>query len=438
MTHTQKRIFRSSAIAAIASFAACTSLDVSNPNAASEPQVVGSTEGIQALAVGLQQYYAGSVLGTLIIDTGLGSRELAANSTFLGQVILENGGTAMDGSLADLGTILGNEMNVMRIAERIIDEAPKLPFEAGTRSGIMALAHLYKAKAIGDLTIVFEKVPTQTDTSQRAAFYSRNEALAAAIAHLDSASALITATPTSTTFNTKIVGTRLDLANTINAYRARYLLFSGSYQAAIAAANRVNSRVASYFTYNATNLNPVFTNVVQARTNAPRDSLGTPLAERGDARITFFLAPDAGLSNPSRVPIDRLTGFFATNISPIPAYVPGEMALIRAEADVQLGDLSGAVTEINFIRTKRAADDPVGLGANLPPYSGPVTASALLTEIYRQRAAELYLQALRFEDARRLGRPGPPASLAERNRNYWPYPNQERQNNPNTPPDPNS
>jgi hypothetical protein len=226
--------------------------------------------------------------------------------------------------------------------------------------------------------------------------------------------------------------------NTINAYRARYFLFSGSYQAAIAAANKVNPKAASYFTYNATNLNPVFTNLVQSRTNAPRDSLGTPLAERGDARITFFLVPDAGLSNPSRVPIERLAGFFATNISPIPAYVPGEMALIRAEADVQLGDLAGAVQEINFIRTKKAADDPVGLGANLPPYSGPVTASALLTEIYRQRAAELYLQALRFEDARRLGRPGPPASLAERNRNYWPYPNQERQNNPNTPPDPNS
>jgi len=78
----------------------------------------------------------------------------------------------------------------------------------------------------------------------------------------------------------------------------------------------------------------------------------------------------------------------------------------------------------------------VGLGANLPAYSGPVTAPALLTEIYRQRAAELYLQGLRFEDARRLGRPGPPSSLVERNRNYWPYPNQERQNNPNTPADP--
>jgi hypothetical protein len=65
-----------------------------------------------------------------------------------------------------------------------------------------------------------------------------------------------------------------------------------------------------------------------------------------------------------------------------------------------------------------------------------VTSSALLTEIYRQRAAELYLQGLRWEDSRRLGRPGPPTSLDERNRNFWPYPDQERRNNPNTPANP--
>jgi hypothetical protein len=112
------------------------------------------------------------------------------------------------------------------------------------------------------------------------------------------------------------------------------------------------------------------------------------------------------------------------------------MNLIRAEAHLRLNNLTAAVEEINVIRTKRAADDPVGLGAALPAYSGPVTAAALTTEIYRQRAAELYLQGLRWDDSRRLGRPGPPATLDERNRNFWPYPDQERRNNPKTPANP--
>jgi hypothetical protein len=418
------------------STACADSLDISNPNAASEPQVVVSTDGIQALAVGMQQYYATSVLGPLILDTGLGSRELAANQTFIGQLILESGGTTMDGSLADLGTVLGTEMNVMRMARTLITNAPTLGFDPGTRSGIIALAHLYQARAIGDLTVVFEQVPIAADSTGHAAFHPRAEALAAAIQHLDSATAAISATAPSALFNTKIKGSRLDLVNTINALRARYNLFAGNYQAAITAANQVDPKAASYVTYDALNLNPVFSNVVQARSNEPRDSLGTPLAEPGDARLAFFLVPDTSLSNPNKFPIEKLAGFFSTNVTPIPMYIPGEIPLIRAEASVQLGNLTAAVQDINFVRTKKAANDPVGLGANLPPYSGAVTAPALLSEIYRQRTAELYLQGLRFEDARRLGRPGPPSSLVERNRIYWPYPNQERQNNPNTPADP--
>jgi hypothetical protein len=434
-----KTIQRATIGLALGLLAGCAdSLDVGNPNAAAEPAVLSSTDGIQALAVGMQQYYATSVFGTLIIDTGLSSRELAANSTFIGQITLEAGGTSLDGSLADVGTVLGNEMNVIRMAQHLISDAPNVPFDAGTRSGIVALGHLYLARAIGDLTVVFEQVPTATDLTGNAQFHPANEALATAIQHLDSALAILATTPPSTLFNTKVKGSRLDLVNTINALRARYQLFSGNYSAAIAAANQVDPRVASYITYDGQNLNPIYTSVVQSRNTAPRDSLGTPLVELGDARLAFFLVGPPAPSNPSKYAVDKLAGFFATNVSPIPAYVPGEIALIRAEANVQLGNLPAAVQDINAIRTKKAADDPVGLGANLPAYSGPVTAPALLTEIYRQRAAELYLQGLRLADSRRLGRPGPPTSSLERNRNYWPYPNQERQNNPNTPADPTS
>jgi hypothetical protein len=46
------------------------------------------------------------------------------------------------------------------------------------------------------------------------------------------------------------------------------------------------------------------------------------------------------------------------------------------------------------------------------------------------------MSGFRLEDSRRFNRPGPGAANAERNRNFYPYPDQERLLNPNTPPDP--
>ena len=419
-----------------AALVSACSMDVANPNSASEEKVLSTSEGIQALAVGMQQYYANSMLGPVLINSGVVSRELTINLTFLGQVLIEDGGTALDGSVGEINTIWGGMLNLMRMSEQLREQTPKLPFEPGTRSGILAIAHLYSAMAIGHLAQIYVSVPLQTDPNERATFHTRAEALADAVAHLDAAAKIIADTPVSAVFNSRIKSTRLDLRNTINAYRARFQLMAGNYQAAITASQLVDPRAVSYFSYDALNSNPIYAGLVQTRNYAPRDNLGTPVLEAGDARARFFLIADATLSNPKRYPIERLAGFFTTATSPIPAYIPGEMNLIRAEAHLKLGNLPAAVQEINAVRTKTAAQDPVGLGAALPPYSGPVTVDALTTEIYRQRASELYLQGLRWDDSRRLGRPGPPATLEERNRNFWPFPDQERRNNPNTPANP--
>lgn len=424
-------------IAAAALVPGC-SLDVTNPNSANEQTALNTAPGLQALAVGMQTYWANSVVGLNIIDSGVTSRELTINLTYINQVQVEDGGSNLDGSVSDLGTLFGGNLNVMRIAEQIIKQAPTVPMDAGTRSGILALAHLYDAMALGTLVQLFEQAPIETDVSQRAVFHTRAEVLAAALQHLATASKILTDTAPSSYFNTKIKGSKMDLANTIAAYRARYLLYTGQYQAAIDMANQVNPKVASYYSYDALNINPLYSSLVQTRSYAPRDNEGTPVTEPGDARLAFFLIPDATLSNPKQYPIEKLAGFGATNTASIPTYVPGEMALIRAEAYLRLGNLPSAVQEINFIRTKKAANDPLGLGANLPAYAGPVTSTDITTEIYRQRASELYMQGLRWDDQRRLGRPGPPASMVERNRNFYPYPNQEKLNNPNTPADPAS
>ncbi|HMB90546.1 MAG TPA: hypothetical protein VKP65_06850, partial [Rhodothermales bacterium] len=105
--------------------------------------------------------------------------------------------------------------------------------------------------------------------------------------------------------------------------------------------------------------------------------------------------------------------------------------------NVRLGNLSDAVAAIDAVRTKTATDDPFGIGAALPAYTGPVTEAALLDEILQQRRGELFMSGLGLEDSRRLNGQGPdPDDPFARTRNFYPYPNQERLNNPSTPSDP--
>jgi hypothetical protein len=84
--------------------------------------------------------------------------------------------------------------------------------------------------------------------------------------------------------------------------------------------------------------------------------------------------------------------------------------------------------------TKTPASDPFGIGADLSAYSGPAAQASVLTEIYRNRCIELYMQGWKMEDLRRFGRSN--VANVEKNRNFYPYPFRERDNNSNTPPDP--
>jgi starch-binding outer membrane protein, SusD/RagB family len=102
------------------------------------------------------------------------------------------------------------------------------------------------------------------------------------------------------------------------------------------------------------------------------------------------------------------------------------------------------VIELNKVLTKVATPETSetsanyykNIGANLPAYSGTVDQASILTEVYKNRCIELFMSGLKLEDSRRFGRPGAGTASAERNRNYYPYPDSERFNNTNTPADP--
>lgn len=82
---------------------------------------------------------------------------------------------------------------------------------------------------------------------------------------------------------------------------------------------------------------------------------------------------------------------FKTNIDPVSIIRNEELILIYAEAKIQSNALTDAQTAINIIRN----------GHNLPNYSGPLTQTALLTEMLKQRRYSLFYEGYRWIDVRR-------------------------------------
>jgi hypothetical protein len=415
-----------------------------NPNAPTEEVIVTSREGLITLSIGMKQFYATSALEALVVTPGTTSRETKGITTFTNIIEIESGGTALPTFNGNVLSVWSRMLRVMTMAEQIIANAPSvLATDDAMRSGVTAHAYLFKAMALGGLATAFEQLPAQTNRSGQATFVTRQVALEQAITLLDQADALLAATAPSTEFNTRVIGANFNLRNSVNAYRARYNMMAGKYAAAITASDLVPANSISQFVYDgAQSVNPVYTQLRVSNNYAPRDNFGLPagMFDPADARLAFYL--QGAVVVVAGENLRTIKGFAQANNSPIPLYLPDEMRLIKAEAIVRSnGVLANAVTEINAVR-QQSTGDAFGVNANLPAYSGLVTATDLLVEIYRQRCAELFLSGLRLEDSRRFARPAPPANVNpvpvtfERNRNFYPYPDQERLTNPNTPADP--
>ena len=185
--------------------------------------------------------------------------------------------------------------------------------------------------------------------------------------------------------------------------------------------------------FEAANPNPIY-DVAGSNFNVyqPIDStmglLGSLQPDLADKRVPFYMVLSG--SSASRF---LMKGFAAATTTAYPVYYPGEITLIKAEcyARQSTPDLVNALVELNKVVTKKAADDVLGIGADLPLLVGPLTQAQILDQIYRNRCIELYMSGLKLEDMRRFGR-----ATSERTRNFMPYPFRERDNNPNTPADP--
>ena len=420
------------------------SLDIENPNGPVAEQIETTRDGIITLSVGMRQTYSTAALESIVLTPGTTARELRGINTGTNIIEIDQGGSALPNFNGNITSVWQRPLRVMGMADDILTNGPVvLAAEPALLSGIIAHAKLLKAMCLGSLAQSFTAGILETSLATNASFVSREELLSTALTLLTEAQQTLSTTPPSTEFFTRVTGTDFNLPNTILAYHARYALMAGKYQEAIAAAQAVSPTVASKFMYTNQAPNPLYQQVQVAKNFAARENFGLPadLVEVDDKRLKFYLTTTRK-THFQGDSTDALTGFATSITQPIPAYIPDEMKLIIAEANVRGNlDITVAVNQINAVRTQ-VSGDPFGIHPNLPAYGGAVTTEALLKEIYKQRCAELYLSGLRLEDSRRFGRTAPPADVVpvpltyERSRNFYPFPQQERQNNINTPADP--
>lgn len=427
-------------------FTACET-DFENPNNPTEDVVLGTKEGLFALATGIRQYYSVTALRQVIEAPGITTRELGVTNTFLNINELAKGGAELP---AESGGITNPWVNLLRakgMAESLIQGANEVELSPGSRSGVLAYGNLFKAMTLGALIEMFEQVPINNAADGAAEFSDRATVLATCISLLEEAKDAMASAPISDEFKSTVLWSNMNLEKTVNAFLSRYYLLAGNYTESINAANAVlNSSDAtnSMWVYDANNQNPIWDRTANSADLNPQTNfglLGAYAPEASDGRVDFYLGDDAGFANEDAggQALSEMLGFFGTNTSAIPIYLHGEMLLNKAEAYARQNQLPEAVIQLNLVRQKN--NDPLGVNANLPAWTGDETnQTAILEEIYKNRCIELFLTGLRFGDSKRFhpnfAVPTAANTTNERNRNFYPYPTIERENNPNTPQDP--
>lgn len=429
------------ALAGLLLLAGSCKLDTVSPNAPNEIDVLTTREGIIGLSVGIRQFNATSGINGSYFYPAVSSRELQGVASFTNVLELEAGGTALPTANGNILTLWSNMQRMMDMSTDVINNAPKIStLTGGLLSGIMGNAKLFKAISLGTLATSFEQANITTSKTEKVSFVARQQVLAEAIRLLDEAIAQVNTTPPTADFNTLVAGPNFDLKSVLYAFSARYNLMAGNYAAALVSANAVDQSKMNAYNYNAQSVNPIWNNIVNLKYYTPRAGFGLPagLFEADDLRQNFYYST-VTTTNPGTgavTVVRTLTGFGGSQTAQIPVYLTDEIKLIKAEAILRSnGSLADAQAQIDLVRTQ-VTGDLFGVNAGLPAYSGAVTRDALLVEVYRQRCAELYLTGQRLEDSRRFGRPFSLTDFSERNRNFYPYPDQERISNSNTPADP--
>jgi starch-binding outer membrane protein, SusD/RagB family len=418
-----------------------------NPSAATTASVTQNVDALMNLAAGIQRRYSigrQSPVYNTPVAGGYSVFALRTTNTGNGaETALEAGRIAVDQNNS-IVTSLWSQCVLGKNECEILLASLNTATDAGDKVGLKAYASIFYALNMGTLCQFYEKVPIATEFN--ATFNERADVLLKVITILESADADLAATSPSAKFLSKIPA-GIDIKNTVKALLARYYnmhsMITGTYNAAsgtkaITNANAASQTIKSEFRFSVLTPNAFGDLAAGANVFAAVDSaLGlknglAPVPAATDPRIGYYIRLVGGNL--------LMNGFGASNIATRPVYLPGEMNLIIAEAQARAGAFPASKAALDLVRTKTT--DIYGIGANQPAYTGPLTSTDLLNDIYKQRRLELFLSGMELEDSRRFNRiapiapTGPLPANTERNRTFYPYPLTERTNNINTPPNP--
>jgi hypothetical protein len=440
----------------ILSLSACKK-EFIDKNEVTEKAAYETPEAYPGIVLGMTKIFTTTTLKNIIKGPGLTAKEFGRANTYTTTTQLSNGGEDITDDNAAVSGIWSGLNRSKGIAEKVLSKIDNVNFvNPDEKVAYKAYAQFFKGMTIGYMSHYWEKVTVNNDADNKAEFVDRMTAYQDAINYLNDAQQAFGNNSNAASIINNLVSAEFSIIDVIHALKARYYIELGNNQEAYNEANAVDLTKRSVWSYDGGAIkNPVYEQLLDpgATLNFKSfDKLGLLTAhipDAGDGRIDFYLDNtvlmqdiDCGydLYNPE--------GFWTAANSPIPVYLPGEMMLIKAEAKARMGgaaNLAEAVTLINDVRTKTSASDIFGVGANLPAWTGNAgDATAVLDEVYRNYAAELYLQGLRFPIHRRFF----PNYLdnidwnsvnrcqLERVNNFYPYPDSERANNPNCPSNP--
>lgn len=428
---------------AAAGLAACN-LDLRNPNSPTEGEVTTSADATIGLATGLQGRFAQSY-GNFAYMAGLVNDEFASTTAALISISDSEQGSVPPGTgIAE--NVFNSVYRTVRTADELLagSDALAAQFDAGTRSGLRALAYALKAEALGEAMQSYQKIPIKTFGEIAPLYVTRAEALPYIRALLDSAAAEIAATAPSALFNNSILTPGVSLPNVIQLFRARYARIANDDAGALAASNlvaRSGASALSVLTFPAPAVSPNFYANVTGGTNgiAPRRQWRLSMTG-GDQRFAYFV----DVTKPQTGRVGALLDSwlrYANASNPLPVYFPDEALLIKAEALANTAQLAASQAVLDSVRTdctgNRGIDDPK---ACLAPLVGVLTQPQLIAEIYNQRRYELLGTGLRWEDSRRRnfirGPVAAPSVPVDGQRCWLPYAVGDRNANINVPPDP--
>jgi hypothetical protein len=383
-------------------------MDLVDPNNPEETQATGTVAGLKQIGVGLQATYANELVDPVYVSA-LVTDQIGAIDAAFESFRNVDAGLPVNNSEGPSTEPWTGQFNVVQVADILIENVPNVEMAAGTESGLLALAKLFKAMSFGNLLQVYERIPLDVGPDNpEPQFATRQEGLTAVLTLLNEARQHITAVPVSNEFTSEVLAPGFSLANTIDAMIARYSLIAGDMAGAAAAAQLVNLNVLSEFRFVATDPNPLWNlwyNSGNAWRMRPQDQVRTN-AQAGDQRVGYFVqASTTDVASNANSPLDNFVRY-SSNTHSYPAYYPDEMRLIIAEVRARSNNLQGALDMLNAVRTQCTStlDEPVACLPALTLADTP-TQAAVLDAILRERYYELFLQGLYWSDLRRFGKP---------------------------------